>query len=121
MPEPTSAHLPERDAAGGDDRTYCDRRFVTDSSGRVLVHDPPAECGPELECVARADHRVGQRERFGARQALEVHRHAPRGHLVVGHLVTRIGEDELGELVSGEFLPVAFAFDQIRRSHHPHF
>ena len=43
VPEPAAAHLPERDAAGGDDRADRERRLVPDPAGRVLVDDAPAE------------------------------------------------------------------------------
>ena len=118
VPEPTAAHLPERDAAGGDDRADGDRRLVADAAGRVLVDDLAAERRTDVERLAGADHRVGERERLGRRQALEVDGHAPRRHLVVGHLVARVGEHELGELVGGELLAVALALDQVGGTDH---
>ena len=52
VPEPATAHLPERDAAGGDDRADGDRRLVPDAAGRVLVDHLPAERRAELERLA---------------------------------------------------------------------
>ena len=52
--EPAAAHLPERDAAGGDDRADRDRRLVAHAAGRVLVDDLSAERGAEVERVARS-------------------------------------------------------------------
>ena len=84
--EPAAAHLPERYAAGGDDRADGDRGLVADAAGRVLVDDLAAERCAEVERLAAADHRVGERVRLGGRQAAEVDGHAERGQLVVGDL-----------------------------------
>ena len=69
VPEPAPAHLPDRHAAGGDDRADRDRRLVADAAGRVLVDDPPAERGAEVERRAAPDHRVGERVGLGRRSA----------------------------------------------------
>ena len=52
--EAAAAHLPDRDAAGGDDRADRDRRLVADAAGRVLVDDLPAERPAEVERAAAA-------------------------------------------------------------------
>ena len=89
--EPAAAHLPERDAAGGDDRPDGDRRLVADAAGRVLVDAACARSrAPEVDRLAARDHRVGERVRLGARQAPEVDGHQEGGHLVVGNLVPRV-------------------------------
>ena len=62
--EPAAAHLPERHAAGRDDRRDRERRLVADAARRVLVDDLAAERGAEVDRLAAADHRVGQRERL---------------------------------------------------------
>ena len=46
VPEPAAGHLPEGDAAGGDDRADGDRGLVPDAAGRVLVDDAPPERPP---------------------------------------------------------------------------
>ena len=97
--EPAAAHLPERHAAGGDDRPDGERRLVPHAAGRVLVDDLAAERRAEVDRLAAADHRVRQRERLLAVQAAEVDRHAERGHLVVGHVAARVREHELRQLV----------------------
>ena len=93
--EPAAAHLPERHAARGDDRADGERRLVADAAGRVLVDDAAAERRAEVDRLAAPHHRVGQRERLGAREALEVDGHAERRQLVVGHVAARVREDEL--------------------------
>ena len=69
VPEPAAAHLPERHAAGGDDRADRDRGLVAHAAGRVLVDDLAPERRTEVERVAGADHGVGQRERLRAAEA----------------------------------------------------
>ena len=118
VPEPAAAHLPERHAAGRDDRADGDRRLVPDATGRVLVDDLPAERRAEVERVAGADHRVGQRVRLGRAQPVEVDRHAPGGHLVVRHLVARVGEHELGQVSAVVLLAVALPLDQCGGTDH---
>ena len=113
--EAASAHLPERDAAGGDDRRDGDRRLVADASGRVLVDDATAELLRHVDGLAAPDECLGHRERLGARQAAEHDRHAERGHLVVGHVAARVAEDELAQLVVRQLAAVALALDQLRR------
>ena len=84
--ETAAAHLPERNAARGDDRADRERRLVPHAARRVLVDDLASERRAEIDRLAAADHRVGQRERLLAVQALEEDRHAEGGHLVVGHV-----------------------------------
>ena len=87
----------------------------------MLVDHLAAESRAEIECLAGADHRVRERERLGGGEPVEVDGHAPRGHLVVGHLVARIAEHELGELVRAELLAVALALDQLGGTDHRAF
>ena len=93
----------------------------------VLSPTPPVEClsttlrpsaRAEVDRLAARDHRVGQRVRLGLGQAAEVDGHAERGHLVVRHLAARVAEDQLGQLVGGELMPVALALDQLGRADH---
>ena len=112
-PGAAPAPLPERDAAGRHDRPDRERRLVADTAGRVLVDDLPAEQTSELDRLAAADHRVGERERLRAREPLEVDRHQERGELVVGDLAAGVGEHELGELVRVELLAVPLALDEL--------
>ena len=116
-PSPRPRHLPERDAARGDDRPDGERGLVADAAGRVLVDDLAAERGAEVERRARPDHRVGQRVRLGARQPVEVDGHAPGGHLVVGHLVARVAEDQRLELGGVVLAPVPLLLDQLGGVH----
>ena len=117
--EPAPAHLPERDAARGDDRPDRDRRLVPHAAGRVLVDDRSPERGVQVERVAAPHHRVGERERLRRREPAEEHRHAEGGHLVVGHLVARVAEHELRDLVGVELAAVALALDQLGGTDHP--
>ena len=64
VPEPAAAHLPERHAARGHDRADRERRLVADAAGRVLVDDLAPERRAEVDRLAAAHHRVGQRERL---------------------------------------------------------
>src|SRR5581483_5292734 len=57
VPETAAAHLPERDAAGGDDRANGERGLVSHSAGRMLVHDPPSQRGAEVDRLAALDER----------------------------------------------------------------
>ena len=50
--EPAAAHLPERHAAGGDDRADRERRLVADAAGRVLVDDLAAERPAQVDRLA---------------------------------------------------------------------
>ena len=67
--ETAAAHLPEGNAARGDDRADGERRLVPHAAGRVLVDDLASERRAEIDRLAAADHRVGQRERLLAVQA----------------------------------------------------
>ena len=90
--EAAAAHHRERHAARGDERRRAERGLVADAAGRVLVDDLAPErrrsSGSPL-----AQHRLGERERLGARQAAEEDRHEPRGHLVVGHVAAHVADD----------------------------
>src|SRR5437763_7550986 len=79
----------------------------------MLVDDLPAQRGAEIDRLAAADHRIGERERLRLREAPEVDGHAERGHLVVGHLAAGVAEHELGELSGRQLLPVALALDEL--------
>ena len=92
----------------------------------VLSPTPPVEClsttvrpsRAEVEHLARADHRVGERERLAPASCRGSRRPSPGGHLVVGHVAARVAEDELGKLVRGELLAVALPLDQLGRAAH---
>ena len=111
--EAAPRHLPERNAAGGDDGADRERGLVADASRRVLVDDPPAERRRDVDRVARTDHRVGQGVRLLPGEPLVVDGHAPRGHLVVGDVAARVAEDELRDLLLGELSAVPLALDQL--------
>ena len=115
MAEAAAAHLPDRNAAGGDDRADRDRRLVADAAGRVLVDDLAAERGAEVERAAAADHRVGERVRLGGGHAAEVDGHAERGELVVGDLAARVAEDQLGDLLRRRAPPRSASARSARR------
>ena len=98
---------------------------ATDSD--VLSPTPPVEClsttlrpsrAAEIDRLAATDHRVGEHVRLALGEAAEEHGHAEGGHLVVRHLTARVAEDQLGELVVGQLLPVALALDQLGRPDH---
>src|ERR671922_39062 len=116
--EAAAAHLPERHAAGGDDRADGDRRLVADAARRVLVDHLAAERAREVDRLAAPDHRVGERERLRAGQPAEVDGHAERRHLVVGHLPAGVAEDEVGDLVVAQGAAVALALDQLGGADH---
>ncbi len=108
--EPAAAHLPERDAARGDDRADGERCLVPHAARRVLVDDAPAERLADVDLLPAAHHRVRERERLAARHPAEVDGHAERGELVVGD----VAEDELVDLALGELAAVALALDELR-------
>src|SRR5262249_47506366 len=89
-------------------------RLVPDPARRVLVDDAAAERAPEVDRLAAPDHCVREGERLGAREALEVDGHAERRELVVRHLVARVREHQLDDLLRLELLPVALALDELR-------
>jgi hypothetical protein len=84
----------------------------------VLVDHSTAEGGPQVQRLPGADQRVGEGAGLAAREAPEVHGHAPRSHLVVGHVASRVPEDEPGHLLVGEFAAVPLALDQLRGADH---
>jgi hypothetical protein len=110
-----AAHLRERHAAGGDDRTERDGGLVADTARRVLVHDLAAE-RREVDRLPALHHRVREGMCLGVAQPLEICGHAERGHLVVGNLVARVGEDEPGDLDIRQLSAVALLLDQLGRS-----
>ena len=116
--EAAAGHLPERDAARGDDRADRERRLVPNAARRVLVDDLAAERAVQVDRLAAPDHRVRQRERLRRGQAAEADGHQERGHLVVGHLAARVAEDELAQLVRRELLPAPLPLDQLGRADH---
>ena len=118
MAEPAAAHLPDGTPHAA---------TIGATASEVLSPTPPVEClsttlrpsrGAEIERLPAADHRVGEHVRLALREPAEEDGHAERGHLVVGHLAARIAEDQLGQLVVGELLPVALALDQLGRADH---
>ena len=121
MPETAAAHLSERHAARRDQRADDECRLVPHAARRVLVDHATSDRGAEIDRVAAPHHRIGERERLGARQALEVHRHAERRELVVRYVAARIAEDELRQLLPAELLTVALALDQLRGTNHAAF
>ncbi len=113
VPQAASAHLAERNSAGGHDGTDREGCLVPNAAGRMLVDDFASDRLPELDRFAAADHRVGERERLGSVQPAEVDGHTERGHLVVGNLAARVREHELGDLVRSKLLAVALATNQL--------
>ncbi len=92
------------------------------TASEVLSPTPPVECLSttrlpsalaEIDRLAGADHRVGQRVRLLPVEPAEVHGHAPGGQLVVGNLAAGVTEDELGDLVGRKLLAVPLALDQV--------
>ena len=101
MAEAAPAHLRERDAARRDERPERERGLVADAAGRVLVDDLAPERATRsivspLATIASVSASVSR----GGEPA-EEDGHAERGHLVVGHLLARVAEHELGDLVAG--------------------
>src|SRR5262249_54890712 len=107
------AHLPEGHAARRDDRPDSEGRLVPHAAGRVLVGDLATDRAVEVDRLAAADHRVGQRERLGAVEPAEVDGHREGRHLVVGNVPARVLEDQLGELVGRDLLAVTLAADEL--------
>src|ERR671923_234420 len=116
--ETAAAHLPERDAAGRDERPDDERGLVTHPAGRVLVCDRASDRGVKIDRLAALDHRVGQGERLATVQALEVDGHREGRQLIVGNLAPHVAEDELAELLVAELAAVPLALDQFGRSDH---
>jgi hypothetical protein len=118
--EAATAHLREGDAARGDDRAERNGCLVPDPAGRVLVDDLAAQ-RREIDRLAASHHRIRERMRLGRGEALEVRRHAEGGHLVIRHLVTRVREHELGDLVGSKLAAVPLALDQLGGPDHGPF
>src|SRR5207249_3069622 len=91
------------------------RRLVADPAGRMLVHD--AAEAREIEALAGADHRRGQRRRLLCVHAAPDHGHAERGHLVVGNIALRVTLHERVDLVGGELPAVALPLDELDDAH----
>ena len=73
----------------------------------------------QVERVPASHHGIGERKRLCRREPPEEHRHAEGSHLVVGHLVARVAEHELRDLVGFELAAVALALDQLGGTNHP--
>ena len=114
----TSAHLPERHTAGGHEGADDEGRFVPHTARRVLVRYRAADLGLQVDRVAASHHRVRERVRLASVQAAEIDGHAERRELVVGDLVTRVPEDEVGELRVGELPAVPLPLDEFCRADH---
>ena len=114
--EPAAGELDHLHAELGRERGDDERGAVADAAGRVLV-DGRAGQPREVELVARGDHRGGQRDRLGAREAVEVAGHQEGGHLVVGDVVAGVGEHELAQGLGGQLLAVALGGDHVDRPH----
>ena len=117
VPEPSTAHLRERDAARGDHGAEGYGRLVADPAGRVLVHADSAD-GREIDDRAALHHCVRERVGLGRREAPEEHGHREGGHLLVGHLAAGVAKDELSELAVVELGTVSLSFDQLDRAGH---
>ena len=88
MAERAARHHRHDDAGRRDERREDDRHLVADAAGRMFVDARTAEVR-EVETLAAGDHRVGERGRLGAIEAVEKTRHEQRRHLVVGHVAAR--------------------------------
>ena len=84
----------------------------------MLVDHLAAERSAEVDRLATLDHRVGERERLGRRETTEEDGHAERGHLVVGHLATRVAEHDGRDLGRRQLFAVALAMDQLGGADH---
>ena len=89
---------------------------------------------PPVECLSTNPSGRGQRRRSivsplaiiasvsanvsAPDRPLEAHSHEERGHLVVGHVASRVAEHQLGDLVAAELLAVALALDELGRPDH---
>src|SRR4029453_15437995 len=113
--EPAAAHLPEGDAARGDQRPDDERCLVPYPPGRVLVRDGTADLGLQVDRLAAPHHGLGERVGLLRGEPLEVNGHAESGELVVRDLAARVAEDERGDLLVGELPAVALALDQLCR------
>ena len=96
----------------------------------VLSPTPPVECLSTTFRPSAAPRSRVSPERIIASvsawvslsgEAVEVDGHAPRGHLVVRHLVAGIRENQLRELRGVVLLPVSLVLDELGRPHHPPF
>src|SRR5262249_51351971 len=118
VPETAPAHLRERHAARGDDRSDSNRGLVSDPAGRVLVDGTASERRLEVERPPAADEGVGHRGSLLGRHPAEVDGHAERGHLLAGYPAPGEAQDELLDFGRAHLLAVALALDQVRRSNH---
>ena len=71
----------------------------------------------QLEAHARIEHRVRQRDGFGAIETFEKTSHEKRGHLVVGHVAGGVRHDERAPFTGIEFPAVPLSLDQTMREH----
>ena len=98
------AHLGERHIARCYERPERDRRLVADAAGRMLVDSGPTKRG-QIDDVTTLDHGLREHTGLGGCHSAKERCHEKRGHLVVGHLVARVREDQLAELSRLELMP----------------
>ena len=91
-------------AAGGGERREHQARLVADAAGRVLVGLRPGQVG-EVEHVARAHHRLGERDDLGGAHAAEEHGHREGRGLVVGDVAFGVAADQELDLARGRSSP----------------
>ena len=91
----------------------------------TLSPTPPVEClsmrgfprSAEIERLAAAQHRFGERERLVAVEPAEEARHQERGHLIVRHVAGGVRVGERAELARVDPPPVPLPLDQPKREH----
>ena len=118
MSESATRHHRHRDAQRGNERREHNGHLVTDTARGVLVDSRPVQI-VQVECVAAAQHGVGQRVRLAAIQAAEETRHEKRRHLVIRHVAGGIGVRERTPLAWLDVSAVPFAFYESEREHLP--
>jgi hypothetical protein len=76
----------------------------TDAIGTEAYNLDLSRRRAEVERLSTRDHRLGERECLLTREAAEVHGHAERSELIIGHVATCVTENELAHLVGAQLL-----------------
>ena len=99
------------EAVAGEEGGEDEGGFVADAAGAVFVDAGWGVGGPG-EDTTGVEHGVGEGADFFRGHATEEDGHSEGAHLVVGHVAGGEGADEVVDLVGGEGVAFAFAFDE---------
>ena len=116
MPQSPAAHLGNRDAAGGDHRSQCQRSFVTDSTRTVFVY-LNALYRRQVQQIPAPGHSHGQIIGLPFRHLLKINCHHQSRNLIVRNRSFCVPFHKEIDFFFAQFTAVSLFHDNIIHSH----